>query len=360
MSEEIIEQVKRVVRTRSQKISEQPPEGFFNTGCVLLNLALSDKAFGGYGIGKLTNLIGDSSSGKSLLALSALAELSHDKRFDDYELVFDDVEVALEFDIKKLFGLATKVRVIPPKTNDKEEPIVSEKVEDFELQIHNRLESGKPFLYILDSLDGLPDSTELEKSEENLKKRAKGAEEKGSYGIGVPKALSGIFRRIVRRLKHSKAGLIVISQTRDNINPMSFEKKIRSGGKALRFYSCHEIWLAVGRKIKFKDKVLGTEIIAKVTKNKITGKIRTVKFFIYYDYGVDNIGSCIDFLVEERAWRERGITIYAPVLGLEGTRQKLIREIEEKGLEKNLYVETEKIWLEIENSLKLNRKPKYA
>ena len=83
---------KPVGRNESQAAS--PPLILIPTGSVLLNLACSNSKRGGFGAGKMVNLIGDSSSGKTLLALSMFAEVAKLKQFKDYHFVYDDVEHA--------------------------------------------------------------------------------------------------------------------------------------------------------------------------------------------------------------------------------------------------------------------------
>ena len=86
---------------------------FVPTGSALLNLALSDRANGGFLTGKIVNVIGDSSSGKTFLCLTTLAETAHNPAFDDCLLVYDDAEAASEFNIEKLFGSKTVRRIMP-------------------------------------------------------------------------------------------------------------------------------------------------------------------------------------------------------------------------------------------------------
>jgi len=194
--------------------------------------------------------------------------------------------------------------------------------------------------------------------------RKKGTKAKGTYAMSIPKKASSLLRNITRHLKTTKSILIIISQTRDNINPMSFETKTRSGGRALKFYAFHEIWLAVAGKIK-KDinkrkRTIGMKVKVKVTKNKETGKSREVEFSIYNKYGVDDIRSCIQYLINEKYWTKTKQTINAEQLNIRATEQKLIEEIESRGLERKLKRVVGKCWQEIEDQLNPNRKPRYS
>ena len=118
--------------------------------------------------------------------------------------------------------------------------------------------------------------------------------------------------------------------------------------------------MALAGKIKSRDRVIGSNVKVKVTKNKLTGKQRSVQFPIYYDYGADDLGSCIDFLVDDGYWSKKGDKIIAKEIGMEGTRKKLIVDIEGGvGAAQRVYETTQTCWQEIEASLKLDRKPKY-
>ena len=94
----------------------------------------------------------------------------------------------------------------------------------------------------------------------------------------------------------------------------------------------------------------------------MTGKIRQIDFPIYYDYGVDDIGSCIDFLVSEKVWPKGSGTVTASTIGLEKMRtSKLIETIENStDLHQQMIEEVGRVWGEIEESLKLHRKGRFS
>jgi RecA/RadA recombinase len=378
--------LKAQIERRSRRPVAEPepehfnPENFISTGSTLLNLALTDHPYCGWQRGKMANVIGDSSSGKTFLALTTFAEASIDKRYDDFRLIMDDAEHANEFNIQNLFGKKVASRIEPPAIV-KSEDCPSELIEDFHANLRNALKEGSPFLYILDSMDALDSEADQKKIEEFMKvhARKRDAEEeveegktakvvkdaKGSYGMAKAKKNSDILRDVCGKLEKSDSILLIISQTRDNIDPMSFEKKTRSGGRALKFYATHELWTASGGKIKSKEREIGVYCIVKVSKNKITGKRREIEVPIYYDYGLDNIGSCIDFLVAEGEWVKPAKATNIDVKGAFSIKQpisraKLIDYIEVNGIEDQLIDLTAEVWKEIEDSLKLNRKSKYV
>lgn len=331
-----------------------------STGSTLLDLACSDSSKGGFALGRMVNLIGDSSSGKTLLCLSLLAEACSNPRFDDYRIVFDDVEAAMSFDIKRLFGASLDSRIEAPETDDNDEPVCSDTIQQFQYHALKALDGDRPVIYVLDSFDALSSDEEVKRVGEAMKAYDDGKESKGTYAMEKAKIGGRALAMIVRKLKKTKSIVIIISQTRDNIDPMSFQKKTRSGGKALKFYASHEIWMACGKKIKSKERTIGVDAVVKVTKNKITGKVRDVQFPVFYDYGIDDIGSCIDFMVKEKFWDKTGLTITAAGLDIVGTRAKLIEQIEAQHLERKMKRALSKAWLQIEDSLKLNRRSRYV
>ena len=355
----LVNQVKDLADITPKKDEHFDTSSLISTGNTILDLCCSDSIGGGFLPGRMVNLIGDSSSGKTILCLSLLAEACNNEKFDDYRIIFDDVEAAMSFDIEKLFGTKLAERIDAPNTDENDEPLYSDTIQQFQYNVTKALDGDLPVIYILDSFDALSSDEEIRRLDDAIEAYDKGKETKGTYAMEKAKVGGRALAMIVRKLKQSKSMVVIISQTRDNIDPMSFNKKTRSGGKALKFYATHEIWMACGKKIKSKDRVIGVEAIAKVTKNKLTGKIRDCSFNVFYDYGVDDIGSCVDFLVNEGHWKKKALTIDAVELGISGTRDKLIRTIESERIVGRLKKIVGKVWGGIEESLKLGREPKY-
>lgn len=353
-------QIADQVRNRKSRREKEPAKRTtVPTPSLLLNCGCGDDPDSGFSLGRMVNLIGDSSSGKTILAKSIFGEAAQIPFFDSYRFIMDDVENADDFDDEYMFGKKAASRIEPPRIEENE-AVPSDTIEDFHFNILDALDDGRPFIYILDSADALDAKQDQEKVESMREARNKGNKVAGSYGMAKPKKWSEILRNICGKLKKTNSVLIIISQTRDNIDPMSFEKKTRSGGRALKFYAHHEIWLAMAKKIPKRERVIGNHVKAKISKNKITGKVREVEFPIFYDYGVDNLRSCVDFMVNEGFWKKNKLTIDASDLGIKATADKLIREIEDQGLEQKLKKAVRECWLEIEEELKLNRKRKYA
>lgn len=322
------------------------------TGSTTFNLECSGRIEGAFKLGKLINLIGDSHAGKTLFALTVFAECSLDPRFDDFRFIFDDVEAANEFDLTYLFGKRVANRI--------ELDIRSRTIEDLNDNIARALEGEEQFIYVLDSFDALTSEAAIDKDKDNRKKREKGNDTTGSYGDGKAKMASSMFSQRTQDLADHESLLIVISQTRDNIGfGARFTPKVRSGGKALKFYAAHEIWLACQKREKKGKRTIITNVQAKITKNKLTGRHGEATFPILFDYGVDNITSCIIFMVEEGNWTGSKKSINSKDFAEKMKLSALVEYIEDNNLEDELFDLCQETYDNVMEKLRTNRKRKY-
>lgn len=344
------------------------PNLLIPSGSTIFNLSCSDRIEGAYQLGKYSNLIGDSESGKSFLAWTMLAECANDSRFDKYKLIYRDNENAGEFDIPFLFGEIANERI------ENDEDSVPETVEQMADEINDLLDAKVPFIYIADSLDSLTSDAEIEGENENRKKRAKGQKADGSYGMDKQKFLSKFFRTNKKKLKKANSAVIIISQTRDNIGfGAMFAPKTRSGGKALKFYCTHETWVSSVRQDKGGGKRrIATDICIKITKNKLTGRKGEALYTNIQDYGIDDIGSCIDFMLSEGSWTGNkvrmnvdGFLDIPKVVTVKGKKtggikyKELIKKIEKENLHDELKQAVQIAYNEILANLMPDRKRKY-
>jgi RecA/RadA recombinase len=332
-----------------------------STGSTLMNLACSDNPFGGFLKGKYYLLVGDSSSGKTFLSMTCFAESTLNKHFKDYRLIHDNVEDGMLMDVQRLFGKSASERLEPPKWEDGE-AAHSYTIEDFYHNVDNAILDGRPFIYVLDSMDGLSSDSELTKFQEGKDAAEKGKEAKGSYGDGKAKKNSAGLRPLLAKLKKTGSILIVICQTRDNLG-FGFEKKTRSGGNALKFYATLEIWTSVMAKIKRtvkgKERVVGRRVKVVTKKNRITGRDREIELEIYPSYGIDDMNGCIDYLLDEKWWSKSKASIVAEELGVTMSRPKLLQHIEENDLENEVRAVVGKCWKEVDEATALKRKARY-
>jgi RecA/RadA recombinase len=356
-----------------QKKPKREAKQYLSTGSTMLNLACSGKPNGGFLKGLYYYLVGDSASGKTFLSLTCLAEAANNKNFDNYRFIYDNSENGALMSIEQFFGKKVMNRMEPPKMS-KTGPVFSSTIEEFYYHIDDAIQKGTPFIYILDSMDSLTSKAEISKFNEKKTAHRKGKDTTGSYGDGKAKVNSEYMRKLMTPLKKSESILIVISQTRDNLG-FGFEKKSRAGGHALRFYACMEIWSSIrgqlSKTVKGKPRQIGIACKLQVKKNRQTGAIRSVETPIYHSYGIDDIGACVDFVVEEGHWStiaekdeagkkiKGGSAIKASEFEYEGKREALIKHIETEGLEKDLRSIVGDVWSEIEEACTVKRKRRY-
>ncbi len=336
---------------------------FLSTGSTMLNMALTGKPNCGFLKGLYYFLVGDSQSGKTFLALTCLAEATLNPAFKEHRFIFDNGENGALMNMGKFFGQAMVDRLEPPCKKD-DEPVFSETVEQFYYHLDDAVKDGRPFIYILDSMDVLSSEPEQDKFEEKREAFERGKSAAGSYGDGKAKINSQHLRQVLGALRKTGSILIIINQTRDNLG-FGFEKKSRSGGHALTFYASVELWSNVAGKIKKTVKgtprQIGTFCQVRVKKNRVNGKDRTITVPIYWSCGIDDVGSMVDYLVEEKHWgkKDKGDTIIAKDLDLEMSREKLIRHIQDNDMEKDVQEIVRDVWDEIEAACEVARKPRY-
>lgn len=340
---------------------------FLSSGSTELNLACSGREDGAFIKGHYYLFVGESSSGKTFLTLTALAEAAINPEFDKHKLIHDDIESGNLFTITK-FWPALANRISPPRGTRKK-PIFSSSIEDLYDNILHNLDQG-PVVYIVDSMDALTSSAEDEKDEKaraTREKRRQGegaAKEAGSYGMAKQKENSRMLRKICTRLKKSGSILIIICQTRDAIGSFGWgETKTRGGGHALKFYATLELWSSVRQQIKKKvngkDREQGVISLVKIKKNRIQGKNRKVLVPIYHSHGIDDTGGMVDYLVEEGYWKKSGGKINAKDFDFKGDRETVVHHIEDNDDVRELQLLVRSVWDSIEDKCKIVRKNKY-
>lgn len=340
-------------REEFQEIALTSKVEFFSTGSTLLNKALG----GGWANPRVLNIVGDKSTGKTLLAIEGFANFSLKYAKVEYHMRYAEAESAFDDNFAKRLGF-------PPNVSRPKQQL--DTIEDFEADLWNFLKKDGPKFYILDSLDALTDSAEKAKFIKGVEAKAKKAEaaevdddgesptkEKGSYGMAKAKRMSELFRLMVRECDKRQCTVGVISQIRDRVDVSFGETKTRSGGHALDFYASQVLWLAdmgkIKRTLRDVEHVIGVDIEGYVKKLKVGTPFKKARFPILFNYGVDDESSMIEYL---KKYKEVTLDEAKKLKAeLSIARNKGDREYILKNLTPLLQEKVEKVWNEIEREL---------
>lgn len=260
---------------------------FTSTGCAILDEALG----GGPIMGRVINIVGDKSAGKTQVAMETMANTL--MRYPNAWARYGESEAAWDAGFARALGLPVDRIILNPK-NERVET-----VEQWYEDIVRLLDEhpDRPGVYVLDSLDAMSDAAEADSDFG-----------KNGYGMTKPKAMGEFFRRLIGRLERQRVLLVVVSQLRDKIGAMFGETKTRSGGKALDYYATQIVWLRelgkMKRTVSGIERVTGIEIEANVKKNKGGMPYRKARYPILFGYGIDDMTSMAEWLVDIGRERE--------------------------------------------------------
>ncbi|MEE8113094.1 MAG: hypothetical protein V3T23_01945 [Nitrososphaerales archaeon] len=281
---------------------------FLHSGSTMLNLALTGHPLCAWPMGRVSNIVGDKSSGKTLLAIEAATLwLSNPPQGVAPRVEYMEAEAAFDEEYAAKLGLDVD-RVNFSRGLD----TVEEMFDKMEQVVESIKGTNQAALCIIDSLDALSSKAEMER----------GMDE-GTYGMEKQKKLGELFRKCIRRWEAAQMHIMLISQVRENIGAMPFSPKYRrSGGKSLDFYASHVLWLSETGKIKTSDKsmIIGIDIKGKVTKNKVSVPYRDVTWPMYFMYGIDDIGSVVHWLTSTDCPKEHKIKKTAGYCTWQGER----------------------------------------
>lgn len=341
-----------VKRTRVEAEDDVPPPAetehyflkekeveFFSSGCTLLDCVLG----GGWAEKRIINIVGDKSSGKTLLAIEAMANFAM-KYGDKSHIKYVEAESAFDTPYAESMGMPVdRVDIVSDIFT------VEDMFENLE-QVVDKAKSKDRILYIVDSLDALSDRKEQGRDID-----------KGSFGAEKAKKLSEMFRRVVKKLSNSNVTVMFISQIRDNIGVTFGESKTRSGGHALDFYCSQILWLAeAGKIIKESQKqkrTIGIDVRAKCKKNKVSLPFRECQFPLIFGYGVDDFTANSDFLFEVVGYESYGFAKESASRKITSLRNSGGEEFQT--LSKRFSEDVKKEWIRIERKF-LPTRAKYT
>lgn len=266
-----------------------PPDkrSFIPSGCTLLDCVLG----GGWVLGRVSNIVGDKSTGKTLLAIEACANFA--RSYPTGKIYYREAEAAFDEGYASRLGLPPDRVDFGPDGTDTAWRTIENIFKDLRAICKAHAASGEPGLYIIDSLDALTSEAAL--------KREVG---EGSYNLEKQKILAQLFEQLIMEFKAAKLCIVIISQVRDKIGFVVGEKHRRSGGKSLDFYSSHIVWLThlktLTRTMGGEKRATGIRVMAHAKKNKVSVPFGKCQFPIRFGYGIDDVEASVEWLAEQK------------------------------------------------------------
>ena len=261
-------------------VQETPTDitDWISTGSSLLDLAISNKPNGGFAAGRITEINGLESSGKSLIGAHALASTQR----KDGVAVYIDTESSVSAEFLNAIGVNTdNMLYVHLET-------VEEIFDTIETIVTKIRESSKDKLVtiLVDSLAGASTKVEMEADFE-----------KDGWATSKAIIISKAMRKITQMIARQRVCLIFTNQLRMKLGVMFGDPWTTSGGKALPFHSSTRIRLKnVGQIKDTKKNTIGIKIRAQVIKNRLGPPLRSADFSLYFDKGIDDFGSWLEVL----------------------------------------------------------------
>ncbi len=256
------------------------PVSVIPTGALSLDAALG---VGGFPRGRVVEIFGPESGGKTTLALHAIAQAQK----MGGQAAFIDAEHALDPQYSRKLGVDVDNLLVSQPDNGEQALEITETL----------IRTGGVDIVVVDSVAALVPKAELEG-------------EMGEPQMGLQaRLMSQALRKLTAIVSKSRTCLIFINQIREKIGVMFGNPETTSGGRALKFYSSIRVDIRRIQSIKEGDRVIGSRTRAKVVKNKVSAPFREAEFDILYGEGISKENDMIDHGIEKGLLEKSGTWI---------------------------------------------------
>jgi recombination protein RecA len=264
---------------------------FVSTGATMLDVAISNRPNGGIAVGRITELTGLEGSGKSLIG----AQLIANTQLRGGVGVLIDTETAVNAEFFKAVGIdMNKLVYVQLQTVEEIFDAITTIIESVRKDPKKR---DKIVTIVVDSVAAASTKKEMEA-------------DFGKDGYATDKAIiiSKAMRKITGLLGRERIALVFTNQLRQKMNAMAFSDPwTTSGGKAIAFHASTRLRLSLLGKISNSSgDVIGVKVKANVVKNRLGPPHRTAEFEIYFNRGIDDLGSWLKVMKENKMVKQAG------------------------------------------------------